>query len=432
MFKKLHYQLTAMCAMITIIILAVSTALYLFVSEQTLLENNALSFQHDFDALCISLEQQTSITYSFLLNMEQTNDCLIFIWDNGNPLSFNSLYSHAPYSELAEDIYLKYLAGIDDSAPDSLKAEISANGRQLNTGISYIYTGQMNALQKSLALRQRKGLVLLVISPNTGFKSRILHQRVLFLLLSLTGCVFLTLFAYIFTGRMLRPIRQNQERQLEFISGASHELRTPLAVIISAIEAKPPHFEDTIKSETLRMGRLVNDLLTLTRNLSPDRRPSLKDLDKIAPDTFILNFYENMEAYVNSHGQKFSLELSDETFPFIYADNDKLSQLLEILVQNAINYNRKDGIITILLTRDTRSGNINICVRDNGIGIPDSEKDKIFERFYRVDSAHNSKEHFGLGLSIAKEIMVLHHGKIYVTDTPGGGCTFTCSFPPAE
>ncbi|MDE7113674.1 MAG: ATP-binding protein, partial [Acetatifactor sp.] len=139
--------------------------------------------------------------------------------------------------------------------------------------------------------------------------------------------------------------------------------------------------------------------------------------------------YEQTEHYVSSCGKNLKLELADETFPPIRADRDKLHQLLEILLQNALAYTGPDGIITLSLTMGSPSGHVCFQISDNGIGIPDSEKNKIYERFYRVDSAHHSKDHFGLGLSIAKEIMELHRGQIRVTDTPGGGATFVCSFP---
>ncbi len=438
LFRRLHLQLTGLCALITISILAVFTILYLSVSEHSLRTNLILSFEHDFDTLVNSLEQQPTLTHQFLLRMEQTNDYMIFLWDNEKPLTFNRIKSHDPYVQTARKIYEAYLEETNASlASGSTSASfILSHGDRMNTGIGYIYPGQMSAAEKVLALRQNEGLVLLVISPNTDFHSRILQQRLLFLLLSLAGGLLLTLASWLFTGRMLRPLRENQERQLAFISGASHELRTPLAVIVSAAEARPPRFEETVKSEALRMGRLVEELLTLSRL---DRSRLYENPNKasagplcretLEPDTFLMNFCEQTEHYVSSHGKKLCLSLSDESFPSIRADRDKLYQLLEILLQNAMAYTGSDGVITLSLTMGPPAGYVCFQVADNGIGIPDSEKDKIYERFYRVDSAHHSREHFGLGLSIAKEIVELHHGRIRVTDTPGGGATFLCSFP---
>lgn len=438
LFRRLHLQLTGLCALITITILAVFTILYLSVSEHSLRTNLSLSFQHDFDTLVNSLEQQPTLTHQFLLRMEQTNDYIIFLWDNERPLAFNRISSHEPYAETAQTIYENYLeeTAAAISAGSASPFFLLSHNDRMSTGIGYIYTGQMSAAEKVLALQNREGLVLLVLSPNTAYLSRILQQRILFLLLSLAGCLLLTLSAWLFTGRMLRPLRENQERQLAFISGASHELRTPLAVIVSAAEARPPHFEETVKTEALRMGRLVEELLTLSR-LDRNRLYEKKNAahtrlfcaEPLEPDTLLMNFYEQTEHYVSACGKKLHLKLSDETFPTIRADKDKLYQLFELLLQNALSYTGSDGVITLSLTAELSPGYVCFQISDNGIGIPDSEKDKIYERFYRVDSAHHSKEHFGLGLSIAKEIMELHRGQIYVADTPGGGATFVCSFP---
>lgn len=436
LFRRLHLQLTGLCALITITILAVFTVLYLSVSEHSLRTNLILSFRHDFDTLVSSLEQQPTLTHQFLLRMEQTNDYMIFLWDNEKPLAFNQIPSHEPYAETARAIYEDYLTQTSDalSTGASSASFLLSHDDRMNTGIGYISTGQMSAAQKVLALQRREGLVLLVIAPNTDYRSRILTQRICFLLLSLAGCLLLTLSAWLFTGRMLHPLRENQERQLAFISGASHELRTPLAVIVSAAEARPPHFEETVKTEALRMGRLVEELLTLSRldsNKFHERKHDAHKalcMETLEPDTFLMNFYEQTEHYVSACGKKLNLKLSDTAFPTIRADRDKLYQLLEILLQNALAYTGADGSITLSLSAE-RSKFVCFEISDNGIGIPDSEKDKIYERFYRVDSAHHSKEHFGLGLSIAKEIMELHHGQITVTDAPGGGAAFVCSFP---
>lgn len=438
LFRRLHLQLTGLCALITTGILVVFTILYLSVSEHSLRTNLILTFQHDFDTLVSSLEQQPTLTHQFLLRMEQTNDYMIFLWDNGKPLAFNRIESHGSYAGIAQSIYEDYLEETSAavSAGSTSASFLLSHGDRMNTGIGYIYTGQMSAAEKVLALQKKEGLVLLVLSPNTAFHDRILYQRILFLLLSLAGCFLLTLSAWLFTGRMLRPLRENQERQLDFISGASHELRTPLAVIVSAAQARPPHFEETVKTEALRMGRLVEELLTLSRldrsrfyEKKNDAHTRLLQKESLEPDTFLMNFYEQTEHYVSSCGKNLKLELADETFPPIRADRDKLHQLLEILLQNALAYTGPDGIITLSLTMLSPSGHVCFQISDNGIGIPDSEKSKIYERFYRVDSAHHSKDHFGLGLSIAKEIMELHRGQIRVTDTPGGGATFVCSFP---
>ncbi len=430
LFKRLHLQLTGLCALITVAILSVFTLLYLSVSEHAMQENAALNFRNNFDTLKGSLEQQSVLTYQYLLRMEQNNDCLIFLWDNGSPLTFNSLKSHAAYETLAGSMYESYLARAEELilTNDTLFIDENPAADNIYIGISHVASDQMTASQRLSAARDNRGLVLLILSPNGSLHGRLVRQRVTITLLSLAGCLLLTLFSYIFTGKMIRPLRENHEKQLDFIAGASHELRTPLAVVLSAVNARPPGFEETVRLEVLRMGRLIEELLLLSRLDRPDAG-SLFSFAPLPPDTFLLNFYEQMENYVLSHGRRLSLSLPDEPFPAIYADKDKLRQLLEILTQNAVSYTETGGHISLALSYEKKAHRICFQVADDGNGIPDEEKSRIFERFYRAESAHHSKEHFGLGLCIAKEIAEAHKGEILVTDTPGGGCTFRCSLP---
>lgn len=461
MFKRLHLQLTGLCALITIAILSVFTILYLSMTEYATREESTRTFQNNFDTLKGSLEQQSVLTYQYLLRMEQNNDCLIFLWDNGTPLSFNHLESHSAYQSLANAAYRDYSTQTasasqtqdcwftsaqkysdDASAPDP---EHSSKGFPDNAqiGIGYITTNGTTASERASALRKNRSLVLLIISPNTALHSRLMKQRITITLLSAAGCLLLSLFSFLFTGRMLKPIRENHEKQLSFIAGASHELRTPLAVILSAVSAQPPYFEETIKTESLRMGRLVDEMLLLSRLdrqnasansrfVSHNRHHSDDSLFQFAPleaDTFLLNLYEQIEHYALAQGRHLTLSLPDEPLPRIYADADKLRQLLELLIQNAISYTEENGHIELSLHYEKRIRQICFQVADDGIGIPDDEKNRIFDRFYRIDSAHHSKEHFGLGLCIAKEIVEAHKGQITVSDTPGGGCTFRCALP---
>ncbi len=430
LFRRLHYKLTGLCALITILVLAVFAGLYLHVAEETLRENHALAFQHDFDTICSSLEQQSTITYQYLLRMEQNHGYLFFLWDNGTPLLFNSLSSHGEYLPLACQLYSDYQnreLGEQKSPSVILEPELlkpNTGSVPLLAGIAPIYPGQLSATQGLLARKRTEGLVLVLLAPQDTFRRQLSSQRFLFLLLSLAGCIIFILFAWLFTGRLIKPLEESQKRQLQFVAGASHELRTPLAVIASSASLRPPGFEDAILQESLRMSRLVEDMLVLTGLEGGKQGITPAPLE---PDTFLLNFYEEVQGYVHSKNHTLRLSLPEDSLPSISGDGDKLKQLLLILLDNAISYSPAAEPITLALAHTGKY----VCfqVVDKGGGIPPEEKEKIFGRFYRGDSAHHSKEHFGLGLSIAWEIMALHRGKLTVTDTPGGGSTFSCYFP---
>lgn len=427
MFQKLHYRLTGLCALITMGILLVFTALYLYIAENTLTENHRLSFQHDFDTLCDNLQQRQTLTYPSLLLLESSGDYFLFLWDNGNPLLFNSVPQHAPYAELAQEVYQNYQ---EQLLTETIYQELEQDGEILQTALGTIYPGQLSARDMLVSKEQNDGIVLLMLSPKTAFLRQLYASRLFVVLLSLSGCLLLCFFAYIFTGRLLKPLQENQEKQIAFVANVSHELRSPLTVMLSSLDARPPRYEATIRQEILRMSRLIDNMLQLSRLESQERGSSVSGafpFHPLFPDTFLLDFYEQTENEVHAKQLQYLLKLPEEKIPQLSGNEDLLRQLLSILLQNAISYTPAGGTVTLSLSVETKY----VCfqVIDTGTGIPDKDKEKVFERFYRVDNAHHKKEHFGLGLCIAAELVSLQKGSIRITDTPGGGCTFTCRLP---
>lgn len=432
MFQKIRFRLTFLCAAITICFLCLFTGLYLYIAEKTLTENHYLAFQHDMDSLSASLEQQTSITIQYLLKMEQSGNYMIFLWDEEIPFYFNDMPHHKPYKDLALRLWDEYIK-TGDLLSDKEQSPVThveflyedTDNTEYNVSAARILTGQMSSAQ-SLALKgTQAGITFLVLSPRTGFLQQLSTQRLWFLLLSAGGCVLLTFFAWFFTGRLLRPIQENQRRQTQFVSYASHELRAPLAVIRSCISIRPPHYEDTILQESIRMGRLVDDMLSLS---GLESKTHHFHMEAVQPDTFLLNLYEQTEPLALEKEIRLAVSLPEDALPLCIADPDRLQQLFMILIQNALCYTPCRGQITLKVSFTPARG-IAFQVIDTGIGIADEDKKHIFERFYRVDTSHSDKNHFGLGLCIAQEIMYAHQGQISVTDTPEGGSTFTCLFP---
>lgn len=431
MFRKVHLRLTCLCAVITISILCLSAALYLHIAETSLEENHFLSFQHNMDTLCASLEQQSVITFQYLMKLENNGEYFIYLWDNEIPFHFNSIEHHAPYQELAQKIQEQYLPDqgllADEQQNTSAHQEFcyqDTDKTLFDVCSARIVIGQLSAAQNLTAQNQKRGISILVLSPRTSFLHQIYSQRIYFGILAVAGCILLTFFAWIFTGRLLLPIQENHKKQVQFVSDASHELRTPLAVIRTCISVRPPHFAETIRQECIHMGRLVDDMLTL--NSLENTTYSLQK-EVLEPDTLLLNVYEQTQLLAMEKKLKLSIELPEEALPRFQADPGRLCQLLLILVQNAISYTPEGGRITLRVFSSKKE--ISFQVEDTGAGIPEKDKKLIFERFYRSDTAHSDKEHFGLGLCIAREIVHAHNGKITVSDTPGGGSVFTCSFP---
>lgn len=176
------------------------------------------------------------------------------------------------------------------------------------------------------------------------------------------------------------------------------------------------------------MSRLIDDMLFLSKadNYVFDIHKS-----QIEADTLLLNSYEAFEIMAKEKNITMHIKLPEQEVPTILSDSERLSQVIAILVHNAVSYTGGGGTITLTLEESDSKGNhcLSFIIADNGIGIPDEEKEHIFKRFYRSDKSRSDKNHFGLGLCIASEIIAALNGTIQVTDTPGGGSTFTVTIP---
>ena len=272
---------------------------------------------------------------------------------------------------------------------------------------------------------------MLIIYSLENCYNKIFFQNITFVFIDIIALLFLGFFAYFFTKHTIKPIEKSQKKQVQFIASASHELRSPLAVITSASSAlkkaspkDQEKFIDMISSESNRMAKLINDMLLLAsaNNESWSINKTEEELD-----TILLNTYEEFELLAKEKNISLSIVLPDYEIPKCKCDKERIIQVLFILINNALSYTKAGGKIELSLK--AFSNHIEIYVIDNGIGISDKDKMHIFEPFYRRDSSHNNKEHFGLGLSIAYEIIKLHKGNIIIKDTLEKGSTFIISLP---
>ena len=184
------------------------------------------------------------------------------------------------------------------------------------------------------------------------------------------------------------------------------------------------------------MSSLVGDLLTLSQSDSRLFSVSPKPTEL---DTLLMNVFEAFQPLAKEKSIALSISLPKGALPLCQADPDRISQVLSvlrrvaermvlsILLHNALSYTPKHGKIELFLSYEKER--FLLSVRDNGIGISDQDKGKIFDRFFRAEKARSTKGHFGLGLSIAYEIVKSHQGSIRVCDAPGGGSIFTVILP---
>ena len=229
--------------------------------------------------------------------------------------------------------------------------------------------------------------------------------------------------------------KEERERRL-FVSNVSHELRTPLTSVKSYLEAldegalSEPVAPDFIKvslDETNRMMRMVTDLLHLSRIDNETSHLDVELINFTAFITFILNRFDQIRG--QDEEKKYELVRDYPiTSVWIEIDTDKMTQVIDNILNNAIKYSPDGGKITV--TMKTTDDQMILSISDQGLGIPKQDLPRIFDRFYRVDRARSRAQGgTGLGLSIAKEIIKQHKGFIWAKSEYGKGSTFTIVLP---
>ena len=428
MFQKVHLRLTLLCTGITAIIMIIMSFCYLYVSETGLYRNQFQAFKNDMNTISTNLEQQTVISMEWLSKMEAQGNYLFFVLDNGTPFLFNQL--NDPKENSSRDLLLQESR---DAYANQADLEVSTRTGVFTTisHCEYEFTSPSKETKYYGSVISMGSpdstLEVIVLSSLQNLENQIREQRLRFLLIDVAAVVLLGIFSWFFTGKLLKPIVENQKKQALFIASASHELRTPLSVILSAAEcckSAPPERRDgflkTICQEGLRVSSLVSDMLTLSQ--SDNQRFPIR-IEPTELDTLLMNSYEAFRPLAQEKSISLSIELPEGALPVCPADPKRISQVISILIHNAISYTPEHGKITLSVSKHKER--FHISVTDNGIGISDEDKRKIFDRFYRVEKSRSTKDHFGLGLSIAYEIVKAHGGNIQVSDAVGGGSCFT-------
>jgi signal transduction histidine kinase len=232
------------------------------------------------------------------------------------------------------------------------------------------------------------------------------------------SCVFLLLFSFLLSKWMVAPIKAAFEKQRRFISDANHELKTPLTIISANVDVLQREIGENarfgnIRVQLARMNKLIGHLLTLSKTEDTAAGDSYArfDLSKA-----MLSAALEFESCAFEEGKEYEYEIGEHIF---YTGNEeKLKSLLSILIDNAIKHAGKGSKIKVALKME--AGRPRLSVYNTGFGIPDAEKDKIFDRFYRSDASRaRERGGYGLGLSIAKAIADAHKGKIRINGEQG-------------
>ncbi len=261
------------------------------------------------------------------------------------------------------------------------------------------------------------------------------RQRVFVLLTSANGVILVlaTGAGYVLAGRTLAPIEKAMEEQKRFVSDASHELRTPLTALKTSIEVGLRDKKMTLKEvralvksnleEVESLRELTNHLLELSRYQANGRQLVFKQfrLDQLGREAL-----ETVRPLATQKKITLKLKAKKETAEI---EKESLLRLLVILLDNAVKYTPRGGSIFLSLIQKPRE--LKVVVKDTGVGVAKKDLPHIFERFYRVDQSRSRQKvaGYGLGLSVAKEIIELYHGDIKVDSVLGKGSVFTVQLP---
>lgn len=431
----LLYTITTGC-ILTIVIFGAS---YFF------LEQANMRYKEEFQDLLYNIggviQNSNRISQLYLSELELKNQAIIYVEDNGKPLSFQGSWN--PITKRSK--LVKMLK--EKAAQDQIKVEdILISVDEVQSEVYHIvgeekeeYLGTVFITTKG---EKHRNIVLLQYLDKK--KQERMQQRIFLLVLDLVGVLALFFVSQWMVSKTLKPIEKNRKKQIEFIRAASHELRSPLAVIranITAIKAEPEkhnYFLKGIDQECIWMSRLVDDMLLLA---SIDGKNWSIQQEKFEIETLLIEVYDKFFAYCKENHIDLQLHIPEEILPKVIGDKERMQQILTILLDNALQYAyagqyeelQKNTMsikpFILELSAYKHKNNIKIEVKDYGVGIEKEKQKDIFERFYRVDTARKEKQHFGLGLSIAKELAVLQQSDLYMKETEGGGCTFVVSIP---
>jgi OmpR-family two-component system manganese-sensing sensor histidine kinase len=460
MLRKLKKRLIIQNTILTGAILSVVVIGACMVNIAQYRRNNLDHFVNLRDMIEERLQSDHIISNTWLSQLEAANQMIVAIEDNGSAFYFKGGWNPA----VARSVMIKEARNAAsaknavsakraisekkiDSAKKTALAKEPALGKnaasakepalvkrpdtQRHSGV-YDLTGHQEPAYASVSVipadHGSLGLTLIQFRPQEY--AHIRKQICLYTGADILGIAALFLVGCFFVRKALKPVEENQTRQNEFIAAVSHDLRTPLAVIqtnASALlveGANQKRFVPVITGECTRMAGLLRDMLILA---SSDAKTWSIKKKWIDTDTCLIELYDTFSTLCNEKEHQLVMDFPDEPLPKVCVDQDRLTQVLGILINNAISYSPPKSRIT--MRSYVMKNTFYIEVEDQGTGIGKEQRTLIFDRFYRADKSRNDNTHFGLGLSVAKELMELQGGKIFLKNTGEHGSTFCMTLP---
>lgn len=432
MFQQARRKLSAICCLTMAGIVLIILLCCLHISEKNMYGQEKALFFLQANAISSDLQDSENISIEWYLRSIGNAQNALSLEIDGIPSILTSVTLPQEQQELLQR--LKDAPGqiihIPSAGTDSAKLEEAFGEYKERNGRFLVMHTRFFVQEHEISATYLYSL--------GRFQQDVRRQRICFFAIWLVSILALYLFSYAFTSHVLKPLIQNDEKQKHFIAFASHELRSPLAVFktgLSLLKNSPAadasgRIFSLLDKEMSRMERLIQDLLCLVKMEQADLHFQFQP---VCLTDLLQSVYEKYAPLAAE--KQICLRCCIPTLPPLQAKEDtacacdpqRMEQAVTILLDNALSYTPAGQEIALRLFG--QRGKWCIQVMDTGIGIPDGEKKKIFDRFYRADPSRSQKEHFGLGLSIAKEICAAHGGKISVSDTAGGGSTFTICLP---
>ena len=310
----------------------------------------------------------------------------------------------------------------------SMQEEAAENGAYGKSRTVYAISGNQKdgyyAIHSTVHNGKTMVLDLILFYPRASLLETLKNGCSLYPVVWLGVLVLMYFLSRFLIGKAVEPVEDTMKSQKEFIASASHELKAPLAVIQANAETmESSQKQKIILDECSRMSKLVQSMLALASSDAGNWKMDIRETDV---DTLLIETWEKFSESARKKNIRLNLDIEDH-YPKTHCDKERISQVLGILLDNAISYSSPGQ--TIEMGAKVLPQKLAFFVIDHGPGIADAEKAKVFERFYSGDPSRTDKSHFGLGLSIAQEIVRLHRGVVCLKDTKDGGCTFEIVIP---
>lgn len=432
MLNKLRLNLTLLNTIVLVIIL-LAISIFLYFTMRINLTNNV-----DRELALAAEQLNTFIDYfddvkegypndpekdeeynDFIQKLLNENITTV-VWDEHFNVLRSSVYLQLPNNILSD--LVKYSFQIENLGGDALNYKYDIIDLKVHTNAFANQKGQMRVVQ-----------TIKNMNAEIGFLNWLLR---ILLLAMLMGVTLSYVGGYILSGRTIIPIRESIQKQQEFVANVSHELRTPIAVVLTNLDVVRSQPQEPVEEhliwldnayrETKRMEKVVTDLLFLAK---ADAGQMNLDKEYLQLAYLITDTSEKLMALAAKKNISIYNTIDERTY--LFADPMRLTQLVVILLDNAIKYSEEKTTISIS-AREER-GHYLLRFKDQGVGIPTEDLEKVYERFYRADKARSREMGgTGLGLSIAKWIADEHGWKLEITSEPGKGTIVTLWIPQEQ